>query len=203
MKSKTMLFAAAVALIGTTAFVTAHVVRAQQKQDTPSAFDPAMMAKMMELATPGKEHQRLAERAGKWDLAYKMRMSPDAPWMETSGTDEAKMILGGRYLVEEIRCSMMGMPMESILITGFDKKSGEYIGFWADSMSTWWVTSRGKGDANGVIETKGTMVDIAGERPFRMVVRPNADGTVDTEMYDTIPPHGEVQVMTVRSTRKK
>lgn len=204
MKSTTTLVAAALALIGATAFTTTHFVRAQQKDAGQSApdMDPAMMAKMMELATPGKEHQQLAERAGTWEQKYKFRSSPDAPWTETTGTSEARSLLGGRFLMEEVRFSMMGMPMEGMHIMGFDKMSGEYITFWADSMSTWWVTARGKADANGVIETKGTMVDVAGTRPFRMVMRRKPDGAIESEMYDTIPPQGDTLVMTISSKKK-
>jgi hypothetical protein len=35
-----------------------------------------------------------------------------------------------------------------------------------------------------------------------MRVRPNADGTIESQMYDTIPPHADVQVMTVRSKKQ-
>jgi len=79
----------------------------------------------------------------------------------------------------------------------------EYISLWADSMSTWWVMSRGKKAADGTIEMKGTMVDVAGERPFRMVIRAQGDDLNEVEMYDTIPPAGEVQVMGITSRRKK
>jgi hypothetical protein len=70
-------------------------------------------------------------------------------------------------------------------------------------MSTWWITSSGKESADGSIEMKGTMIDVAGERPFRMVIRGKSDDLHEVEMYDTIPPSGEVKVMTITSKRKK
>jgi len=66
-----------------------------------------------------------------------------------------------------------------------------------------WYVSRGTKSADGSIDLKGTMVDVAGERPFRMVVRHKSDDLVEIEMYDTIPPKGEVQVMGITSKRKK
>jgi hypothetical protein len=69
-------------------------------------------------------------------------------------------------------------------------------------MSTWWVTSRGKENAGGEVEMKGTMVDIAGERPFRMVIKHTGPDTYERELYDTIPPHGDVQVMAISAKRK-
>jgi hypothetical protein len=98
---------------------------------------------------------------------------------------------------------MMGMPMEGINILGYDNMKKEYTSLWADSMSTWWIASSGKESADGSIEMKGTMIDVAGERPFRMVIREKSDDLHEVEMYDTIPPAGEVKVMAITSKRKK
>ena len=46
------------------------------------------------------------------------------------------------------------------------------------------------------------MVDVAGERPFRMTIQHRDDGTVYSEMFDTIPPAGEVKVMEITSKKK-
>jgi hypothetical protein len=165
--------------------------------------DPAMMEKMMKLATPSDAHKELAKHAGTWEVHYKMRMSPDMPWMETDGTVEKKSILGGRYIQEDVAFSVMGMPMQGMQILGFDNLTQEYISWWADSMSTWWVTARGKKAADGTIELKGTMVDVAGSRPYRMVIRPKGEDTTEVEMYDTIPPKGDVLVMSLTEKRKK
>jgi hypothetical protein len=204
MNSLYKLSVAALLLVGGTAFVTTAIVRAQDKPADGGGMpmDPAMMTRMMELATPGKEHAELAKSVGAWEQHYKFRWSPDAPWMETTGTSEAKALLGGRYILEEIKFEMMGMPLEAVHLIGFDKNKGEYTTLWADSMSTWWITARGPAKADGTLEVKGTMVDVAGERPFRMVSKPQADGSVFVEMYDTIPPTGEVKVMEITSKKK-
>lgn len=196
---------AAVALVGGTVLATAAALR---PQDKPAAggmedMDPAVMEKMMKLAAPGDEHKELMKMAGEWEQEYKMRWGPDMPWMETKGTSEAKPLLGGRYVMETIKFDMMGMPMAGIQLLGYDNMKPEYISLWADSMSTWWVTSRGKKDANGTTEMKGTMIDVAGERPFRMVIHSKSDDLHEIEMYDTIPPAGEIKVMTITSKRKK
>ena len=169
----------------------------------PPGMDMAMMEKMMKLAEPGEAHAALAKEAGTWDLHLKFRMSPDMPWMETDGKAEKKSILGGRYLQEEVSFSMMGMPMQGMQITGYDNNKQEYISFWADTGSTWWVTARGKKAADGTLELKGTMVDVAGERPYRMVIKSRGPDEAEVEMYDTIPPKGDVLVMTISEKRKK
>jgi hypothetical protein len=206
--SLALLAAAAIAL--STAFVAARAVGAapqQQdaKQDKPEAMpgmDPAMMARMMELATPGKEHQELAARAGTWDIAYKFRMAPDAPWMDMKGSATARTLLGGRYLLEEHAFEMMGEPMQGIMLLGFDKESGEYISLWMDSMSTWWVEARGKKDAAGKLDQRGEMKDIAGKRPYRATSVAKPDGSYEHQMYDTIGGK-EVLVMTYTAARRK
>jgi len=195
---------AALALVGGTVLVTAAALRPQDKgEGAPPGMDPEMMMKMMELATPGQMHKDLMKGAGNWEESYKMRMAPDAPWTEFTGTSKAEPVLGGRYLMQTINFEMMGMPMQGLQLLGYDNLKKEYTAIWADSMSTWWVTSRGTKSADGSIDLKGTMVDVAGERPFRMVVRHKSDDLVEIEMYDTIPPKGEVQVMGITSKRKK
>lgn len=189
----------AVLLVTTTAFATAAAVRQDGEVDMEE-----MMARMMELAAPGPEHAELMELAGKWTESYRMRFGdPTQPWMETTGTSESKPMLGGRYLFQTIQMDMMGMPMECLQILGYDKLKDEYTSLWMDSMSTWWVTSTGKETSDGTVEFKGTMRDVAGERPFRMVVRNTSADETKIEMYDTIPPHGEVLVMENTSQRKR
>lgn len=208
-------FALATALAGGIAFLATEVVSVAKEPalQEPGAADMVeMMAKMQKLAAPGKEHAELAKLAGKWQQNYKMRHSPDGPWMEGSGTSVAESLLGGRYIQEKIqfdvKFAMGGMPeqtmkVEGMHILGYDNMSEEYISLWMDSHSTWWNTSRGKAGADGVCEMKGTMIDVAGSRPFRMVIRHEGDDHVVSEMYDTIQPHGEVLVMTIDAKRVK
>lgn len=202
MKLKTTLIAS-VALVAGTAFVTTQVVRAQNDKQggMPDMNDP-MMKKMMELATPGEEHKKLGEMVGSWDQKLKMRMGPSAPWMEASSTSECTPLLGGRYVMEHIKFNIPGMPMEGIQIFGYDKMNGEYTSIWMDSMSTWTISSRGKAAADGTVELKGTMVDVAGTRPFRMVLKHGPEGHVHGEMIDTIDGK-EVPMMIIDSTKKK
>ncbi len=210
MKNLTRNLAAATLLVAGTALVTTQVVGASTAPSAPQdqghdmpGMDPEMMAKMMALATPGKEHAAIMERAGEWSIDYKFRMSPQMPWMEAKGTGSAKPILDGRYLMEEHRFEMMGMPMHGILLLGYDNEAKESISLWMDTTSTWWVEARGQTNAAGVSEMRGTMKDVAGKRPYRMkVMPPAADGSVEHEMYDTIDGK-EVHVMSYTARRKQ
>lgn len=165
-------------------------------------LDPAAMEqRMRELATPGEQHARLMKLAGKWNDSYRFRWSPEAPWSEASGTSIFVPMLDGRYIRMEANFEVMGMPMKGVQILGFDNLTGEYTAHWMDSMSTWSVSSRGRETQEGVCEMRGTMADLAGQRPFRMVIRRTSEDTAEMDMYDTIPPQGEVLVMSIRSTR--
>ena len=191
-------------VVAGTSYVTASIIRTQDQPDAGGfGMDAEMMKKAMELAAPGEQHAKLMKLAGSWEQQLKFRMGPDAPWIEATGTAQSKAILGGRYLQEDVSFDMMGMPVQGLSMLGFDNLKKEYISFWADSMGTWWVTARGKETKEGTVEFKGTMVDLAGERPYRMVVHHREDGSIFTEMFDTIPPAGDVKVMEITSKRKK
>ena len=205
MLTPTRLVLASFALVAATVLATTAMVSAQQEPAQPdpmAGMDPAMMAEMMRLAMPGAEHAELMKSAGTWEMSYQMRMAPEAPWMDAKGSMTARPILDGRYLLEEQEFTFMGMPMRGVSIIGFDNSTGEYTSMWADTMSTWWISSRGKKNAEGATEYKGTMKDVAGERPFRMLIKPVSDDQVELHMFDTIPPQGEVEVMRITSRRK-
>lgn len=198
MQSKLHLLLAGTALVAGTAVVTANIVGAQD----PGA-QPPDMAKMMEMATPGDEHEMLAAMAGSWQQEFGMTMMPGMPEMKSKGESTIKPLLGGRYIMEEVHLDipMMG-PMDGIQIMGFDKMSGQYVSIWLDSMGTWPTISYGKANDKGVIETKGMMKDVmSGERPFRMTIQPKGDDESYAEMFDTIEGK-EVRVMTIHSQRK-
>ncbi|MCY2958625.1 MAG: DUF1579 family protein [Planctomycetota bacterium] len=159
------------------------------------------MAKMMAMAAPGPAHAELMSHAGTWLVDYQYRMGPDAPWQPMQGTVTSKPVLGGRYLMEEHAMEMMGMPMQGLLFLGYDNSTKEYTSLWMDTSSTWWVEARGGKSAEGTVSMSGTMKDIAGERPYRMKSWGRPDGSMESEMYDTIGGQ-EVLVMTMKSRRK-
>lgn len=208
MQITTKLLAAAVLIAGASCAST-HEESPRAHADMSAQEMDAMMARMMELATPGQEHKELAEMVGAWDQRIKMRMSPDAPWTESTGKTECTSLLDGRYVLEKVEMVMPPMPgmdapmvMQGAQIIGFDKMTGEYTSIWMDSWSTWAQFTRGKKAADGTVELKGTMVDVAGKRPFRIVIKHGPEGHTHTEMFDTIDGK-EVQMMIVDATKRK
>lgn len=95
----------------------------------------AMMAEMMKYATPGPAHQKLKNLVGKWKAVTKSWMGPGDPQV-SEGEVEYRMVLGGRYLDETYKGTMMGQPFEGHGMTGFDNRKQQYWNFWVDNMST-------------------------------------------------------------------
>jgi Protein of unknown function (DUF1579) len=205
-----LLAVAALACCGACASARASSASAAPKHGAsdaePAAAAPApmneaeMMAEMMKLAKPGPEQAELAAGVGQWEDTFRMRFDPNGPWQEIKGSSERTPLLDGRYVMEHTNFVMLGQPMETVSIVGFDKRSGEYTCMWADMLSTWWTTAHGKRQPDGSIDLVGMMTDTAGTRPFRMH-RVSGKDTVHIDMYDTIPPAGEVLVMTVDGRR--
>ncbi len=161
---------------------------------------------MMRLAQPGEQHAMLQEMVGEWETESELNFPGMPEAMTMRGHSTVKPLLGGRYVMEELHGSMMGMPFEGINIIGYDNSRQEFVSTWMDNSSTWPITSSGHYDeGTKALTLTGTMRDAANleGRPFRSVSKTlDADHMVMT-MYDTVPPQGEVLVMTMHYTRKK
>lgn len=122
-------------------------------KEKPAAMDE-MMKKMMEIATPGEPHKFLNDFVGSWETATSVWMEgPSKPPTVTKGTAEVKWALGGRFLVQEAKGEMMGMPFEGMGITGYDNFNKKYVSFWVDNMGTAMYTSEGTSDQSGKVIT--------------------------------------------------
>ena len=118
----------------------------------------AMMAAMQ----PGPEHARLARLAGIWDVELSM-WSPggDAP-VKAAAVAENEMILGGRFLQSRVRGGEPPMQIESLVLTGFDRRYGRYTTVGFDTWGTYYVTAAGRIE-DSLITMHGTDEDpIAG-----------------------------------------
>ena len=143
------------------------------KKEKAAPTQEEMMKAWMEVATPGEAHKVLANFAGKWDTSSKMWMAPGTEPMQTKGTAEGKLILGGRFLETTHSGSMMGMPWEAKALTGYDNFRKHYQSLWIDNMGTTMTLLNGKADADGKTFTyQGKMDEPATnekDKPFTMV----------------------------------
>src|SRR5262245_57964290 len=92
--------------------------KAASKKGEPD--QAAMMAAMEKYATPGENHAHLKALVGSWTATVKFWMAPGAPAQESTATSECKLIMGDRYLQEEVRGSFGGMPFQGMGLTGYD-----------------------------------------------------------------------------------
>lgn len=105
-----------------------------------------------QFAGPEKEHQWLQKFVGQWETEAKASMGPDQPPMECKGTMNARM-LGGFWLVSEIKAEPAGMPMNALQTIGYDPAKQKYVGTWVDSMMNHLWLYEGSVDPSGKILT--------------------------------------------------
>lgn len=190
------------------ALMSARPVLAQSdKAPAQDADMAAMMQEFHKWADPGAMHKHLEKLAGRWTVAMKMTMDPNAPPVESKGACSSAFVIGGRWLRQEFKGEMMGMPYEGIGMIGYDNFRQEYVCTWADNTTTAMLRLTGTCNEAGTEFTlSGTMDQpMTGERDkkFRHVWKFTGADTYTMEMYDTIPGKGEVMVMTLEFTRVK
>jgi hypothetical protein len=157
------------------------------------------------LGTPGAPHKMLASMAGSWKTKTKSWMEPNKPPMESTGTCEQKMLLGGRFLQQEFTGEMMGRTFTGIGVTGYDNHTKKYVSTWIDSMGTAIYFFEGTASADGKIITQENRYDdpVNGPMKWRSVTRIVDDNTQVFEMYGTDKKGKEEKMMEIIYTRKR
>lgn len=173
-----------------------------QHEMTPE--QKAEMEAYMKAGTPGAPHQALKASAGNYDIKAKSWHEPGGPPMEESGTVTRTMVLGDRVLVEEMSCTMMGMPFTGHGMMGYDNVSGKYWSTWTDSMSTGVMVSEGTCDAQGACTFTGSWNDPIKQGPVtaRMTSRWTSPTTQVFEMYGPGKDGKEMKMMEMTYTKK-
>jgi hypothetical protein len=178
-----------------------------------SAGDPAAKSadqqKMMEmwqaLAVPSAAHKQLETMVGTWDTKVTSWMEPGAPPMESSGTSENRMVLGGRWLEQRFEGSFMDSPFHGIGYTGYDNYKKQYVGTWMDTMSTCMMNTTGTADAAGKTMTfMGSMDDpmTGGTCQMKEVVTIVDKDHHKFEMWTTAPDGQMYKNMEISYSRK-
>jgi hypothetical protein len=190
---------------------------ASQPSDEEEAQAMEIMKMSQELATPGENHKVLDSLVGNWNLSIRSWMGgPDAPATESKGTSEAHWVLGGRYIVENLKCEYM-MPdpetgkerptsFEGIGTIGYDNYKNLYVYTWIDNMGTAMLVSRGGCDPLGkVLSLYGEMdepeIGVQG-RMVKYVTRIVTQDKRVFEMYDLLA-GDDHKMMEITYTRKK
>ena len=176
------------------------------------AFNSPEMAeiqtKMMALSGPGPEHEVLAKMAGSWECQMTMFMPGMEP-VSTTLSQNSEPILGGRFYYGKQTGNMMGMPVESIVMMGFDRRHEVYTMVGFDTMGTYYITANGKYDpATKTMKLSGTDVEPIGgvTQVYDFEIQFVDDDTVVTSLIFHCPTFGAKgphKLMETKMTRKK
>lgn len=166
----------------------------------------AMMVVYKKLGEPGVPHQLLAGLTGTWTVSNRVWMEPGSPPVEGSGTCEQKMILGGRYLLQEYTFvdEMAGETVTAFNLVAFDNHTSRYVSTWIDSMSTAIYYFEGTGSADGKIISQECSYDdpVKGSCIWRSVATIKDDDTLEYETYLT-PVGGREEKMSMMTLTRK
>jgi len=131
-------------LVGLTLAIAAvAAVADDKKKDTPD-FNPEAMKKLWAAyGKPGAAHKGFKKLVGKWKTKT-TEYKHGKPAEPTEGTAEFKIILGGRFLMQQFNGTHHGKPHNGLGITGYDNAKKKYVGIWADNMGTGIMRTEGE-----------------------------------------------------------
>lgn len=183
---------------------TTHVI-AEESKNTKPMTPEEMMEIYTKLATPGEPHRLLASLAGSWTTKTKEWMEPQKQPIESTGSVNAKMLLDGRFLQQEITGVMHGKPHTVIWTVGYDNLLKRYVSTWIDSMSTQIFFMDGTANGDGrTITFRGQHAEIGGGHMTHRAVWKIVDSdTQEFVMYGAYHGAEEMKMMEVVYTRKK
>ena len=187
-----------------TMFALAQPSFAQDSTTPPTAN--AAMQEMMKRMMPSEGHKILHRMTGKWRGTMRIWSStqPEAPPVESATESESKLVLGGRFVLEEATGSVMRMPMQRMSILGYDNITKEYTLTFYSNFETATNTASGTLDATGnVITLRGEFNEPQGKTPFKNVIRFESDEVHVFESYHVMPDGNEVKLIEQKMSRVK
>jgi hypothetical protein len=157
-----------------------------------------------EMGTPGASHRLLAWMAGSWNVKSSCLMEPGGKPIESTGTSEQKMVLGGRFLQQDYSGDMMGTPFSGIGYCGYDNHTEKYISTWMDSMGTSIYYFEGTASADGrtINQTCDYDDPVRGPVRWRSVTSLVDDNSYRFEMYSTDEGGKEERMAEMTYTRR-
>ena len=178
-------------------------------QDKPAAGQPSPEETQawIDSMTPGEPHGKFAAQAGEYTAKARIWTDPKAEPIESKSTATIKMVMGGRYQVQEYKGDFMGMPYECTRVCGYDNVTREYFTISIDNMRTGFLLARGKADDKGIVTLTGEMDDpkTPGTKcRFRDVMKTTDKDDFAIEMWMSDPKHpDEFKVCEVGYTRRR
>lgn len=160
----------------------------------------------MDYMTPGEVHKALAKETGNWTFTMSYWMAANTPAGTATGTNEYKMVLGGRFQESVSKAKMEGMDFEGHGLIGFDNAKQSFQSTWADNMGTGIMFLQGKwNDADKSVTLAGKMYDPATgkEVDVKQIYKMLDDDHHTMEMYVPGADGKEFKNMEIKFTRSK
>jgi hypothetical protein len=186
------------------ALLFTSTVIADDKHAHKSMDMQEVMAAYEKLATPGEPHKQLAKLEGSWAAKSKEWMDPGKPAVESTGSAEMKMLLGGRFLQQESSGSMHGKPYSGIWTVGYDNLLKRYVSTWIATMGTGIFSMDGTASEDGkTITFTGQHDEIGGgHMTHRAIWKIVDNNTQEFVMYGTHHGGKEMKMFETIYTRK-
>jgi hypothetical protein len=133
---------------GVAAIVVALVPLSVPAQEPSVADMKAAMEKAKRFTQPAEAHKILDRFLGKWttETRFFMGAKPTPP---EKGTAEFSWLMKGRWLKSEFSGSMMGLPMQGVMLMGYDNFKQSYVITNVSSLDTAMTHAEGDMDPGG------------------------------------------------------
>jgi len=192
------------ALLAVVAVVVANVSLAGEEK----AMSPEMEAYMkqyMAAIEPGDHHKGFEKRSGEWTAVVKHWLAgPQGEPTISNAKCTYEVVLGGRFLTQQMEGEMFGMAYIGMGFSGFDKTSGKHTSYWVDSMGTQSVYAEGECSDHCMTEsyTFTTADPISGQTSdVKTVTSIKSDDEHVFEWYMKAPDGSMIKTMEITYTR--
>ena len=184
-------------------FAASPAVARQEANDQEMA---EMMRRAQRFTQPAERHRVLERFLGSWDTETRVVMGGARPEAE-KGTAEGSWVMDGRWLEIRGLGSMLGMPLETLQVIGYDNFKMSFVTTFVSSMDT--AMNHSEGDLTAdedVLITYGTLDEyLTGEhdKMVKYVWRFTSPDRIVFEVHDLPIGETDTKVVEVVYTRRK
>lgn len=162
--------------------------RAPRAETPPTQVEiDKALADAKKYTAPGEHHKLLERFLGTWDTEARFAMSPPNAKPD-KGTMTYSWLMEGRWIKGESNGTLMGMPMRTFTVMGYDNFKMSYVTSWVNSFDTAMTTAEGDMDPSGkALVSYGTLDEyLTGEndKMVKYVWRFVAPDEIHLEVHD-------------------
>lgn len=172
----------------------------------PQVDIKAELEKAKRYTAPGENHKELERFLGQWDTETRL-MLPTGPTAPEKGSASYSWLMEGRWVKGESSGSMMGMPIRTFGILGYDNFKMSYVTANVNSFDTTLTTFEGDMDPSGkAILAYGTLDEyLTGEhdKMVKYVWRFISAEEIVMEVHDLPIGENNTKVIEIRFKRRK